>query len=47
MVIQLLSFFFENPKSEVADLCKSTLLNAFQILKTISESVRRGVIYSL
>ena len=31
MVIQLLPFFFANPKSEVADLCKSTLVNAFQI----------------
>ena len=31
MVIQLLPFFFANPKLEVADLCKSTLVNAFQI----------------
>ena len=26
-------FFFANPKSEVADLCKSTLVNACQIVR--------------
>ena len=32
MVIKLQSFFFANPKSEVADLCKSMLVNVCQIL---------------
>ena len=36
MVIKLLSFcsvfFFANPKSEVADLCKSTSVNVCQII---------------